>query len=77
MATGASQRDSEMTASELRARYSIGGTAKDTELSAGQLRARYGIHSNRQNWSTGDTDNRLFIAAAVGIALAVIVYLLR
>ncbi|KAG5187963.1 hypothetical protein JKP88DRAFT_347924 [Tribonema minus] len=35
--------DDGFSASELRQRYSRGGTAKDSELSAAQLRARYGI----------------------------------
>jgi hypothetical protein len=69
--------DSDLSASELRARYAPGGSAGDSELSAAQLRARHAVPSNSQDFSTreqnsgGDTN----IVAVSVVAFAVIALL--
>jgi len=50
--------DSGYSASELRQRYSRGGSAPDSELSAAQLRSRYGMPSNKDNFSTDGKDKQ-------------------
>ena len=50
--------DSELSASELRQRYHRGGSAKDDELTAKQLRARHAIPSNKDDFSTSQSDGK-------------------
>jgi len=65
--------DSDLSASELRARYAQGGSLKDSELSAAQLRARHGIAANRKDFSTAETAGAGNASFLLVLAVAVIV----
>ncbi len=70
--------DSSLSASELRQRYSKGGSLSDSALSASQLRARHGVASNNKDFSTSRNSSSFsllryslvsLVLAAVGAAL--------
>lgn len=56
--------DSQLSASELRAKYSAGGV-DDSQLSASQLRARHGIQHNTKDFSTKDNSTLSGLCASL------------
>ncbi len=72
--------DSSLSASELRKRYTKGGSLPDSELTAAQLRARAGLTSNARDWSTRDNPSSgapplVFILAALIVITLMVLYL--
>src|SRR4051812_21527216 len=75
--------DDQLSASQLRARYSKGGELDDSALTASQLRARHNIQANSKDWSTassgqggGSQQTFLVIGIAVLLLFAALGYML-